>query len=105
MTYDEYWTGKANRVVAYRKANYKRIETKNQELWLQGFYFYNAVSVAIGEALTKKGHQSPKYLQEPINILPKTGIELKREAERERQKAIEALTAWEEVWKINHKQR
>ena len=103
MTYDEFWTGECKRVIAYRKANYKRIESRNESMWLQGLYVYNAMGSVLNATFSSKGQKKLEYVKEPYNILPKTGNELKREQERAREKAINALTAWADTWAIKHK--
>ena len=43
MTYDQYWNDDCQLVKFYRKAHKLKNEQKNQELWLQGMYIYEAL--------------------------------------------------------------
>ena len=102
MSTDEYWNQSPLFVKAYRKKHWLDIETRNQELWMQGLYIYNAFGTVMANAFGKKGAKREKYLEKPIEIVPKTGKELKAEQERERQKLIKMLNAWEKRWKSTH---
>lgn len=95
MSYDEFWYGKPELAVAYRKAHRLRMEQTNQQLWLQGLYVFNAMSVAIGNALSK---QKQKYIQEPIQIFPPTEDEKQAKAEETRRKLVEKLNAWKDAF-------
>jgi len=98
MTYEQYWYGDPNMAGSFRKLHELKIEQKNQELWLQGLYIYNAVGVVASNALSKKGSSSQKYLEKPIDILPKSKEQQEKEAEDTRQKVIDALSAWKKQW-------
>lgn len=104
MTYEQYWEGDPRLTEHYRKANYLVIERKNQEMWLQGLYFYNALTSVASMIFAKKGAKKEKYIDKPPNIFPKTQQELDREAEKERDKAIAVLTAWNKSWAAKHPQ-
>ncbi len=88
MTYDEFWYGDVERVKAYRKANDLRDRRRNQELWLQGMYIYEALCDAspLFRISLKKGVIKPEpYVKEPYPIT----IEEKREREEREAKAKE----------------
>ena len=70
MSYDEYWNGDVWAVVAYNKAEKRRKERKNQELHLQGMYFYEALCDAspILHAFAKKGTKAHPYRTEPYKL-------------------------------------
>ena len=57
MTEEQYWDGDPELVKYYRKAEEIRNEKRNQELWLQGMYIYEALCDAspIFHAFAKKG--------------------------------------------------
>ena len=95
MSYDEYWYAETWRAVPYREAHRLRIEEKNQQLWMQGLYIYNAVSVALNNAFSK---QKQKYIQEPIRIFPPTEDERKAQIEEDRRKLKEKLSAWKKAF-------
>lgn len=44
MTEEQYWDKDCRLVIFYRKAEELRTSRKNQEMWLQGAYFYEALS-------------------------------------------------------------
>lgn len=93
MSYDEFWYMDPWRAVAYRKAHRMKVEMRNQELWLQGLYNNNAMSVAIGNALSK---QKQKYIQQPIQIFKPTEEEQKAKIDETRCKLVEKLNAWKD---------
>lgn len=94
MSAEEYWERSPYLASDYYKAHMLRIEERNQELWLQGLYFNQAMSTSIANAFAKKGSQPHKYLEEPIRITPLTKREKAIKAAEERQKAINSLNAW-----------
>lgn len=103
MTYREYWYATPSLVVAYRDAHTLKTRMRNEELWLQGAYVYNAFSSvmdAFAHALGgSKGTKPKGYMDKPINITPKTQAEKQRDAEIEREKAIRSLNAWANAWR------
>ena len=93
MTYDEFWYQDVSRVVAYRKAAELRDKRINQELWLQGMYFYEALCDAspLFRFTMKKGTVKPEsYAKEPYAI---TAEEIREREEREARKKEERLKA------------
>lgn len=66
MTEEQYWDKDNQLVIAYRKADELRMTRTNQELWLQGAYFYDALCRVspILRAFTKKGTKPTPYLSE-----------------------------------------
>ena len=92
MTYDEFWHGDVSMVRAYRKAQELRDKRKNQELWLQGMYVYEAICdvAPILHAFAKKGTKPEPYAKEPYPI---TEADVREREEREariRQERIKA---------------
>lgn len=67
MTYCQFWQQDCTLVVAYRKAEELRQRRKNQELWLQGRYIYDALCAVspILHAFAKNGTQPQPYLEKP----------------------------------------
>ena len=43
MTFEQYWEQDCLLVKYYREAEEIRRERKNQEMWLQGMYYYDAL--------------------------------------------------------------
>ena len=93
MTYAEYWDGDPYLVVFYRKAHKHRLEMRNQEMWLQGVYIFNAVSVAISNMHLGKGKPPNKYMDKPLEIFPPTAEEQERRAQAKRQEIVARLNA------------
>ena len=93
MTYDEFWNQDVALVKVYRKANDLRDKRRNQELWLQGMYFYEALCDAspLFRFTMKKGIVKPEpYAKEPYPI---TAEEAREREEREARKKEERLKA------------
>ena len=94
----DFWEGSPALVKDYRRKHDLDIESRNQELWMQGLYIMNAVSVSIANSFAKKGTPPKKYLEEPIRITPLTEAEKKEKAEKERKRAIAYFTKLEKQW-------
>lgn len=92
MSYDEFWNGDVTMVRAYRKAQELRDRRRNQELWLQGMYVYEAICNVspILHAFAKKGTKPVPYPAEPYAI---TEDEIREREEREARKKEERLKA------------
>ena len=86
MSYDDFWNGDVCMAGAYRKARELRDRQRNQELWMQGMYIYEALCDAspLFRFTMKSGTIEPlPYLSEPY---PLTEAEVQ---EREQRKARE----------------
>lgn len=70
MTEEQYWDGDPQLAKSYRKAEEIRNEKKNQEMWLQGLYIYEALCDAapLFHDLAKKGTKAHKYTEKPYAI-------------------------------------
>jgi hypothetical protein len=81
MTPEQYWDGDATLARYYRKAEELRRKRKNEELWLQGMYIYEALCDVspVLNAFAKKGTKPNPYSDHPYSITNK-----EREAEKER---------------------
>ena len=66
MTEEQYWDKDSTLVAAYRKAEELRMNRKNQEMWLQGAYLYEALCRVspVLHAFAKKGVKPVPYLSE-----------------------------------------
>lgn len=91
QTPDEYWNGDPDLVKAYRQAFNIRLEQRNNELWLQGLYILDALSVVIGNSFGGKGQKKRKYMENPIRITPLTEQEKIEQQQREWEKIDRAL--------------
>ena len=67
-------------VAAYRKAEERKLNRRNQEIWVQGAYFYDALCRVspILHAFAKKGTKPVPYLSEAYAITNKQ-VELREE--------------------------
>lgn len=93
MTYDEFWNQDVQMVEIYRKAAELRDKRRNQELWLQGMYIYEALCDAspLFRFSMKKGTVKPEpYAKEPYPI---TAAEARARQEREAKQKEERLKA------------
>lgn len=93
MSYDEFWNGDVLAVKAYRKANELRDKRMNENLWLQGRYFYDALCAAspLYRFTMKKGIVKPEpYIKEPYPI---TESEIREQEKREARLREERLKA------------
>ena len=93
MSYDDFWNGDVVMVKAYRKACELRDRRNNQDMWLQGRYFYDALCAAspLYRFTMKKGMIKPEpYTKEPY---PTTEAELREREEREVKAKEERLRA------------
>ena len=77
MTPEQYWEGDCELAKYYRRADEIRIERRNQELWLQGMYVYEAICDAspILHAFAKKGSKPIPYTDKPYPLSNKQRIE------------------------------
>lgn len=97
MTYDQFWNDDCELVVYYRKANELRNTQKNQELWLQGMYIYEALCCVspVLHAFAKDGTKPLPYPDKPYAISEKEIKERKEIIEKEnRKKAMAVFMAW-----------
>ena len=97
MSYAEYWEGDSSLTRYFRKAYKIKQEQDNNNAWLQGLYFYDAISTALHNAMRGMGKSKPPakdYAKQPYELFKKkkTEVELAQEVEIEQQKAA----AWME---------
>lgn len=83
MTFDQYWYGDVWLTKLFREADKIKREQMNTELWLQGMYFYDAISCSLQNAFRKKSDPPAKYPTEPYNIFPKEETKQEQEAREE----------------------
>lgn len=108
MTYDQYWNDDCTLVKHYRKAHEIRNELKNQELWLQGMYIYEAfcnVSPLL-HAFAKRGTRPLPYPDKPYPITKKAAKEREVEIEKaNRLKAKATFETWASRLKLSKEHR
>ena len=88
MSYKDYWYGDPWMVRAYAQAYLIRRKVDNETAWIQGAYFFAAVSAAITTAFSKT---KKDYLKHPLEFFPKTEAELEEEKRQKRRKLVEFL--------------
>lgn len=99
MSYDLYWNGPPSAARDYREAYKLQIKAKNEMLWLQGLYNFNAFSTALSNMnFDGKHRKKNKYIEKPIEIFEKTEEEKKQEAVAARQKVIDTLNKWKRTF-------
>lgn len=97
MTERQYWDGDCMLTRAYRKAEKLRLEQKNQELWLQGMYFYEALGDVspLLHPFAKKGTKAVPYRSEPYPLYGEgPRQETEQDIENERLKATLYFKNW-----------
>lgn len=97
MSYEQYWDGDCLLARYYRKAHQMKQQRRNQELWLQGAYFYEALTdvAPVLHAFAKKGTKATPYVSEPFALTDKEVRERRKREERlryDKQKA--KVAAW-----------
>ena len=84
MTYDEYWYGEPYRARFYRDSYLIKIRQKDEELWMQGMYIYEALCKVspILHAFSKKGTKPLPFSDKPY-LFDKNLVQPKAEKEKE----------------------
>lgn len=108
MTYEQFWNMDCTLVRHYNKAAQIRREMKNQELWLQGMYVYEALCdvAPIFHAFAKKGTKPVPFRSEPYEL----GVGVKEVAEKpakksKEEKEFDRLKTAMEVFMVNHNRK
>lgn len=97
MTADEYWNGDCTLTRYYKKAFEIKKEQKNEELWLQGAYIYDALCAVspVLHAFAPRGTKPHPYLDKPYSLTKekaRNDEEAKHKVNRQKAKAI--FEAW-----------
>lgn len=97
MTYEEYWNGDNAAPMYYREAHKLKRKQRNEELWLQGLYIYEAIGdlEPLFHDWVKEPPKAKKYSEEPYPLTKKEAIEL---MERKKRKAYEAQIESMKQW-------
>ena len=84
MTEEQYWDEDCTLVVAFRKSDEIKMNRRNQEMWLQGAYFYDALYriSPVLHAFAKKGTKPMPYLSEAYAITERQAEARKEEKEK-----------------------
>jgi hypothetical protein len=90
MTYEQFWEQDCELVKYYREAAKISRNLRNQEAWLQGSYFYEALLDAspVFRSLAKKGTKPVPYRDAPYDMCDNHDKESrKRKQDKEDEKA------------------
>ena len=73
MTPEQYWDGDSTLAKYYRKADELRRKRRNEELWLQGMYIYEALCDVspVMNAFAKRGTKPRPYADHPYALTVK----------------------------------
>ena len=84
MTYDEFWHGDAYRTKFYREFHKLKVKQKDEEMWIQGMYIYEALCDVspILHAFSKKGTKPLPYAEKPY-LMDKLDTKTKAQREQE----------------------
>ena len=96
MTPEQYWDGDPLLAKYYRQADELNRKRKNQELWLQCMYIYEALCdvAPIFHAFAKRGTKPTPYTDHPYSLTNKEREDEKKLREkRERDKARRYMEA------------
>jgi len=90
MTPAQYWDEDCQLAKWYRKADELRRKRKNEELWLQGMYIYEALCCVapVLHAMAKGGTKPAPYPTKPYPITPE---EIRAEQERRERERLERM--------------
>lgn len=88
MSYDEFWHGEAYRTRFYREMHKLKVRQKDEEMWIQGMYIYEALCDVspILHAFSKKGTKPLPYAEKPY-MTTAPSLQTKEEKEREAENA------------------
>ncbi len=89
MTYDQYWNDDCLLVKYYRKAHELGKQQRNQELWMQGLYIYEALCdvAPILHAFAKPGTKPLPYSEKPYPLTKEEAV-ANKEAEEKAARAV-----------------
>ncbi len=93
MSIKEFWEDEPDLFWAYRFSYYERVETEqknaNTIAWLQGAYFYEAISIALSNSFGGKNSQKLEYSKQPYNLEPPKEITEEEKQEIIKQQVID----------------
>lgn len=85
---EEFWNLNIRSLRPFLKAEEIKFQQKNREMHLQGAYIYEAVSVALGNALRRQGDKVLSYCDKPYEFMKEEELKKrKQQAETEKLKA------------------
>lgn len=96
MSWDEFWYSPTERLVFYWQQHQYEIESRNQELWLQGLY----IRVAVASCLDSK---NIRYPDKPQRVTELTEIEQEIENKQKVNRLRDILMEHKRIWDEKHK--
>ena len=96
MSAEQYWDGDPALTKYYRKADELNRQRRNEELWLQGMYIYEALCAVspVMNAFASKGTKPRPYTDHPYALTKREReFERKMREKREREKARRYMEA------------
>ena len=103
MSYHEFWHGDYTQWKFWEEENQRRRKEENEMLWLQGAYFFNAISTALANAFRERGEPPSSYLEEPIRITPMTEDDKEEEQRKQIATFRSQLESLRGRFEANHK--
>ena len=93
MTYEQFWEQDPELVKYYREAWKLKREMRNQDLWLQGAYIYEAILDAspVLHAFAKKGTKAIPYRDSPYEIYSKRTVKEEKTREEKNDNKAKAM--------------
>ena len=93
MTYEQFWESDCELTVYYRQAEKIRQSKRNEEMWLQAMYIYDAIGrlAPIMNAFAKKGTKAEPYMSCPYPISKEQLETFKEEKAQSEAKKFAAL--------------
>jgi len=77
MTHEEYWYGDPSLPRYFRKVNEIKTKRTDEEAWLNGLYFYDALCSAMSH-LNSKSNSHKDYTAKPFSAVDKVDEESKK---------------------------
>lgn len=102
VPYDVFWYGDYCQLKYYEETYWQQRKIENERMWMMGAYNYTAHAVVLSNAFRSKGHKAEEYLKKPIDFFPKSEEEEKQEAEKIKQRVIDNLNRFQEMWELEH---
>ena len=98
---DEFWNGDPTLLKYYVETHRIAVEQQNERMWLQGVYFYEAISTALAQAFSK--HSNAKYPEKPHRLTPLSEEEQELENKKKVEEFREQLMAIGKRFEAKHK--
>ena len=98
---EAFWNGDPTLLKYYVEKHRIAVEQQNERLWLQGAYFYEAISVALSQAFDK--HSTAKYPEKPYRLTPMSDEEKQIENQKKVDEFRSQLMALGKRFEAKHK--